>query len=324
VNPAKAALGVAAGVIAAGGALYGLQRTLVGHAMARPDPDADRDFSLAYDRYELLPSHDGGSIAVYERGEGPVIVLVHGVTLSSRTWTYQFETLPEAGYRVIAVDLRGHGESGVGDSGYSIDNLGRDVCTVLEALDLHDCVLLGHSLGGIAVESFAIQFPEVLAARVAGLVLLSTTGRSPVPTVPGVERSIDGLLGPALAAMLALPNFGFTLSRLGFGRGAHPRHVDLTRRMISSTAPETVRASLLALAGMNLIPALGDVRCPTLIISGTADLVAPVMESRRLARTIPDAHLVEFHGAGHMLMLERPVEFEETLLEFAKEVGVHA
>jgi len=324
LNPTKLAVGIAAGVVAAGGALYGLQRTLVHHALAAPDPDADRDFVLAHDRYERVPSHDGGTIAIYERGEGPTIVFVHGVTLSSRAWTYQFETLPAAGFRTVAVDLRGHGDSDVGDTGHTLENLGRDLVTVLDAIDARDCILVGHSLGGVAVQSLAVQFPEMLHARVAGIVLLSTIGRAPMTNLPGVERGVDSILSPGLLAMLAFPNLGYTLSRLGFGRHAHPRHVDLTRRMISSTPPAVAKASVHAIAGLNLLPALESVETPAVVIGGTADLIAPLTESRRLARAIPGAALVEFRGAGHMIMLERPSELETVLVDFARELGLTA
>lgn len=319
LNPAKAALGVAAGVVAAGGALYGLQRAFVHHALAAPDPDADRDLVLAHDRYERVPSHDGGSIAIYERGAGPTIVFIHGVTLSSRTWTYQFETLSEAGFRVVAVDLRGHGYSDVGEAGHSVAVLGRDLATVLDAIDARDCILVGHSLGGIAVQSFAIQFPELLKARVAGIVLLSTFGK--VPAL-GIEHGVEGMLSPGLVAMTVFPNFGYTVARAGFGRHAHPRHVDLTRRMIASTPPGVARASVHTVAGMNLIPDLASIDVPTLVVGGTADVVAPINESRRLARTIPGAELVEMRGAGHMIMFERTAEFDDLLIEFADRLGV--
>ncbi len=107
-----------------------------------------------------------------------MVVFCHGVTLSSRVWAKQFETFPAAGFRAVAFDSRGHGESRAGDTGHSLDNLADDLRTVLEALDLRDVILVGHSMGGMAVQAFAIRHPDVLDERVSGLVLLSTSSHN--------------------------------------------------------------------------------------------------------------------------------------------------
>ena len=127
-----------------------------------------------------LDSFDGGSIYVVESGEGPPIVLSHGVTNSIREWFHQLESLPRAGFRTIAFDHRGHGQSVVGTAGHSLDNLAHDMRTVVEGLDLHDAVLVGHSMGGVAVQAFVTHFPEIAAERVAGIVLLSTLAKTPL------------------------------------------------------------------------------------------------------------------------------------------------
>ena len=110
-----------------------------------PTPRRSLDTPIYVDH--RLPSHDGGSIYVVEAGEGPPIVLSHGVTLSVRTWFHQLELLPKEGFRAIAFDHRGHGESVLGDAGHSLENLAEDVRSVLLGLDLRDAVLVGHSHG---------------------------------------------------------------------------------------------------------------------------------------------------------------------------------
>src|SRR5260221_2370404 len=168
----------------------------------------------------MVPGHDGGTIHVVSEGSGPPIVLSHGVTLSVRTWVRQLETLPAQGFRVVALDHRGHGDSKLVDTGFSIDNLGDDVRSVLEALDLHDAVLVGHSMGGIAVQSFLIRHPEIAAERVKGVVLLSTLARVPLSgaRAKAARAFIDrlGQLAPDSTRLWASPNVGFVLARLGF------------------------------------------------------------------------------------------------------------
>ena len=146
----------------------------------RPDGGASHVLDAPIYESATIPSHDGGTIHVVNAGTGPPIVLSHGVTLSVRTWVRQLETLPAQGFHVVAFDHRGHGSSTLGESGFSVDNLGDDIRSVVERLDLRDAVLVGHSMGGIAVQSFLLRHPEVAAERVKGVVLLSTLARVPL------------------------------------------------------------------------------------------------------------------------------------------------
>ena len=164
------ALGISAGVAAgvAGGA-YAAQRTVVRNLRHRPDPDAGKLGPLRDVERRTLPSHDDGTIATFSRGDAdsPTILFAHGVTLTSRVWVKQFDSLPKAGVRIVAFDHRGHGDSVCGTSGHSVENLGRDMLTVLEELDLRDTVVVGHSMGGIALEELAIRHAKPVEERVA-------------------------------------------------------------------------------------------------------------------------------------------------------------
>ena len=192
----KRRAGIAAAAIAgAGGLAVGLPKIVARRMRNRPDGEAREVLVTPIYESATLPSHDGGTIHVVIAGSGPPIVLSHGVTLSVRTWVRQLETLPAQGFRVVAFDHRGHGHSQVGESGFSVDNLGDDVRSVVERLDLRDAVLVGHSMGGIAVQSFLLRHPEVAAERIKGVVLLSTLGRVPLsgPRAAGLRSLINHL-----------------------------------------------------------------------------------------------------------------------------------
>ncbi len=322
-------VGVAAGLVGAG---YAAQRAVRHGLSNRPDPDAGvLDEMLATFRASVsqrrLPSHDGGSLQVFDSGfqapEQPCIVLSHGVTIDSRVWVKQFGSLPERGARVVAFDTRGHGESVSGDSGHSIENLAWDVRTVLEALDLKNVILVGHSMGGVAAQAFAVQFPEIARTRVRGLVLLSSLAKMQVSATRRLrslaERASDKL---ELGRIMASPDLGLMLTRLGFGRDPVASHVELTRQMLTACPEETSREALRMLIGIDLTPDLSRIDVPTLVIGGTADLLTPPAESRRMARLIPGARLVLLERAGHMIMLERTEALDDLLLEFAREVGL--
>ncbi len=315
--------GVVGGLLGAAiGAGFAAERVAASRLRAAPDPDADGELRLEFDKFWRIPSHDGGETYVVERGTGPVILLSHGVTLSVRTWAKQFHTLVDAGFRVVAFDHRGHGESKLGASGHAIENLAADVRTVLEGLDLHDVVIVGHSMGGIATQSFCLHHPEVAHERVAGIVLLSSLARSPLAGRPGVAGAsvwvADHL--PDGAAALRAHNLGLVLARVGFGQHPAASHIEATRQMILETSAETRRDAVAALAGLDLSDRLGEIDLPTLIICGTSDLITPIAESRRMARRIRGAELVEVPGGGHMLMFERTAVIDAAIVAFAHRV----
>lgn len=316
------AAGIAFGVgAAAAGTAYAAERAVVRRARRRPDADARAGFATPVPTLQI-PSHDGGTIAIAERGEGPPIVLAHGLTLSMRAWVKQLDALPTAGFRAIAFDHRGHGASEAGDTGHSIENLAHDVQQVLETLDLHDAVLVGHSMGGIAMQAFVIQFPEIARERVRGLVLLSTLARTPLRPPRRLRRIGERLSdqAPDLTTFMRRRDLGFVLARVGFGRDPLASHVELTRQMIADCSPEAARLAPRALFAFDLTPGLPSIDLPTLVICGTADVLTPPAESRRIARLVPGARLELLDGGGHMLMLERAAQLAGLIVDFAREV----
>jgi pimeloyl-ACP methyl ester carboxylesterase len=314
--------GIAAGVTAGiGGVAYAGQRALAARLRHRDDPDADNPLIPLFDEAIRIDCHDAGSLYVISRGEGPPVVFAHGVTLSSRVWANQFQSFPEAGFRAVAFDGRGHGESTVGESGHSIDNLADDVRSVLEELDLRDAVLVGHSMGGMAVQAFAIRHPDVALARVSGLVLMSTSARAVTSDARRLRGGMERLTSavPNVGTIMRQRNLGLLIARLGFGDSPHPSHVEATRQMLSECSRETLREASRSLLSLDLTPGLPSITLPTLVLVGTADLLTPPRDARQIASLIPDADLVEFTGAGHMLMYERAAEVDQLVIDFARE-----
>jgi pimeloyl-ACP methyl ester carboxylesterase len=314
--------GVTAGVaVGLAGAAYATQRAVARGLRDRPDPDEGHLGALPFDEALRIPSHDGGSVYTVSRGDGPTIALSHGVTLTSRVWVKQFTALPSEGVRLVAFDQRGHGESLAGDSGYSIENLGWDVRTVLEGLDLRDIVLVGHSMGGIAVQAFVTQHPDVARERVRGLVLLSTTAKTSISASRRLRCAAERVSGSFdLGRLMAQPDVGMMLARIGFGKEPLASHVELTRELLASCETETGQEATKALLGLDLTAELPKIDLPTLVVCGSRDLITPPRDARRIASLIPGARLVMFEDAGHMLMLERTEELDRLLLEFAREV----
>jgi pimeloyl-ACP methyl ester carboxylesterase len=314
--------GVAAGIAAGiGGAAYASGRVLASRLRRREDPDADNPLVPVFDEAVRIDGHDGGNLYVISRGVGPPIVFAHGVTLSSRVWAKQFESIPPVGFRAIAFDGRGHGESTVGDTGHSIDNLADDLRSVVQGLDLHNAVLVGHSMGGMAVQAFAVRYPDVARDRVAGYVLMSTAARVATSDANRVRTGLERVTGavPTAATVMRQRNLGLLLARLGFGDRPHPSHVEATRQMLAACPRATLRDASRALLSLDVTAGLPDVELPTLVLVGTADILTPPRDAREIASLVPGAKLVEFTGAGHMLMYERTEEVDELIVEFARE-----
>jgi pimeloyl-ACP methyl ester carboxylesterase len=314
--------GVTAGVaLGVAGAAYAAQRAVARGLRERPDRDAGKLGALPFDEARRIPSHDGGSIYTVSRGSGPTILLSHGVTLASRVWVKQFTSLPEQGVRVVAFDHRGHGESLAGESGHSIENLASDLRSVLEGLDLDDVVLVGHSMGGIAAQVFAAQHPDLARERVRGLVLLSTTAKTSISAWRRLRCAAERLSDKFdLGRLMAMPELGLMLARIGFGKDPIASHVELTRELLSSCGTETGREAIRALMGVDLTDELPRIELPTLVVAGTRDVITPMGDARRIASLVPGARLVTFEDAGHMLMLERTDELDRLVLDFAREV----
>lgn len=328
--------GVAAGVA---GAVYAGERAIAARIRrGGPDEPVDDPLVPEIDEMSRIETHDGGELYVIERGPasgaerngasvaerngaaGQPIVFAHGITLTSQVWARQFRSFPEAGFRAIAFDGRGHGESKVGESGHSIENLAEDLRTVLTRLDLRDAILVGHSMGGMAVQGLAVHHPDVLAERVRGIVLLSTSPRSFASDAHRTRHSLQRVAGlvPDVGAVMRQRNLGLLIARAGFGDDPDPRCVEATRQMLGGTSRETMREAGRALLELDFTDELPELRVPTLVIVGSADLLTTPRESRTIADLVPGAELVELPRAGHMLMYERTEELDRLVMEFAR------
>lgn len=316
VGIAAAAVGAVSGLVVAG------ERFAARRLRTTGDRDGDDSLVVEFERSWRLPAHDGGEIYVVEAGSGPPILLSHGVTLSMRVWARQLRSLAAEGFRVIAYDHRGHGDSHLGPAGHGLDQIAADLRSIIEAMDLHDVVVVGHSMGGIATQLLCLDHPEVARERVAGIVLLSTLARSPFAANPRLGQVATWMADrlPDGAGALRARDLGLVIARLGFGRSPAPGQVEATRQMILATDARTRREATSALAGLDVTARLGSIDRPTLVVVGTADLITPLAESRRIARRIPGARLEVLDGGGHMLMFEQAEKLDRLVADFARAV----
>ena len=275
---------------------------------AADDPYAPNDLLLPIGDARTVHTDDGADLAVLVAGpgDGAVVVLAHCWTGGREVWAPVAHRLIRRGHRVVLYDQRGHGSSTIGRGGLTIERLGGDLNAVLAAVDAHDAVLVGHSMGGMTVMSFATHHPEVLAARTRAIVLASTAASG--LSRGSQEKLAARVVASALLGRVMRGRMGHALVRGSVGRAVHRSHLVLTRDLFVATAPEVRSGWLTAMLGMDLRRGIATIGVPATIMVGSRDQLTPAARAAELVSTIPNAHLVTIEDAGHMLPLEAPDE----------------
>jgi pimeloyl-ACP methyl ester carboxylesterase len=301
-----------------------LERRLAQKVRAASDPDLDPLFDVPADAAAFdLTAHDGGTIHVVERGQGRPLVLLHGVTLQAEAWAPLLHLLGEH-FRVIAVDVRGHGLSSPGTEGIGRLRAAADLATLLEQLDLRDAIVMGHSMGGMILGEFCRHHHDVLDERVAGLVFMSTAvSELLLPAVAPAVLAGAGRLRRRVESGRRVPRLigdndrSLLMTRTAFG--AHPSGVAVAQAArLGAAVDERYYLPLwIDLLDYNGESALDTVDQPALVLVGSRDTLTPVRSARRIVEHLAHGELHVLPAAGHQLMQERPREVADLLLDFA-------
>jgi len=264
---------------------------------------------------DFVETSDGTRIAWDAVGEGPVVLLVHGIGYTRAKWEPQMGPLVQAGYRVVRFDLRGFGESTTAPGRYDMRHFMGDLLALLDALALEPFHLVGHSLGGMIAQEFVLSHPE----RVRSLTLVSTTshnGRRATAfarlMVTFAEHGFDQVLGDATLR-------GETE---GILKEAFPRGVELSMLRRGMEQPSPARANAWrACIGFSTKDRLPGLLHPVLVAHGTGDLLVPFAAGEAVARGIPTSRFLVEDGAGHSLPKERAESFNRALVGFLREAA---
>jgi pimeloyl-ACP methyl ester carboxylesterase len=267
---------------------------------------------------------------VFGPEDGYPIVLAHGITCALRVWAYQIADL-STDYRVIAFDHRGHGKSAVPPRhNYSLDFLAADLDAVLETTLApgERAVIAGHSMGGIAITSWAERYPERVPQRADAVALINTTTGDllrnvkflpvPAPLADARVRAAGTLLKTFGAAPLLRavdrPSRRF-VSTIAVGRDADPAIAEFIYELFTSTPPAGrggwARTLVDALGPQHI--GLANLTVPTLVVGSAKDRLLPMVSSRHIAKMAPNLFsFVELSG-GHCAIVERPDEVNKHL-----------
>jgi len=321
----------AAGLAAGMGASIALTRAAIERDRRRRDPElGERLAALPPEDLGPVVSFDGTLLAVRAAGDGgpsrPTLVFSHGFSLDMTTWHYQWKEF-SAAHRCVLFDHRGHGASGEGaDDDYTLQAMGEDMVAVLDAaVGEGPAVLLGHSMGGMAILAMAERHPEEFRGRVAGVVFADTAAAEVLRgALGGVTARIHAVVSAPKRARRVQrflrggeSDLAYAIAKLtNFGPKASPSLVDHVAR-ISGRAPLEVWADGLAgILAMDFRHAAEHVRVPSLVIVGDVDRITPPASALALKNALPDARMVVLKGAGHLAMMERHEQFNRVVRRF--------
>lgn len=252
--------------------------------------------------------------------DAPTVVLVHGFALNLDCWHFQRQAL-RGSHRVVLFDLRSHGRSPRAEGNETIDQCGRDLASVITQVTSGKVTVVGHSMGGMAVISFAQEHPTLFADRVGAVALISTTagGLRPHRVLSRlIPDGVGQLIAPRVVAALSKApelvdsarrngsNIGFLVAeRYAFGRKPSPAEVEFLDEMLAGTPYEVLAGFFPEFGRLDRYDGIEVLaKVPTTVIGGTADRVTSIGHSRKLASRIDGARLVECEGSGHLVIFE--------------------
>ena len=250
-----------------------------------------------------------GTHLYYEQeGSGPDLVLIPGLGASSHVFYPQLRGLSSV-LRVTVVDPRGHGRSGTPPGPYSMRQFADDYAALLQALDLRRPVVGGSSMSTLAQVELAAAYPDLVRGLIliGGFPVLPPAGRERMAARAGVAET-EGM--GSLADMVPQTAMG------AHTHATQPGLVGLFRALLLGNDPTAYAASVRAIVDADVTPLLGQVRCPTLILLGEQEQVAPLAQATALKRGIPHADLRILPDCGHLPFLEQPARFNAAVQEW--------
>lgn len=293
------------------------------------------------ERHATVTTDDGVALAVREYGPRAAeltVVLLHGHCLRTESWTDVRDALLRqySGARVVCYDHRGHGDSAAASrQTYNLEQLGNDLRDVLDVVaPTGPVVLVGHSMGGMAVLTYVSRRPHEIGTRIVGVGLIATAAsgladagfgrllRNPVVSVfQAAVRQAPVLMQHA--KLLACKVFAPVIRTAEFGnRRVSPRVLALANAMHNETPIVTMASFLSGFMVYDQTDALAVLsKIPTLVLCGSADLMTPPSHSVAMAAAVEYSDFVMVEGAGHSVIMEQPDRVAEAVARLITRAG---
>jgi pimeloyl-ACP methyl ester carboxylesterase len=252
----------------------------------------------------------GNGTAYDVEGQGPAVVLVHGLGLTRAMWQW---LLPDISHRcrVVTYDLYGHGESADPPAVPDLALLSEQIAALLDHLGIAAAALVGFSLGGMIARRFALDH----APRLSALAILNSAhDRTPLERAAVLKRVAEAAqAGPAATVEAALQRWFNEDCRT-----AHPELMDLVRGWVMANRADVYARlyRVLATGDAEIATAIAAIDCPTLVMTGEGDVGNSPAMAQRMAAAIPGARTIIVPGLRHMGLVEDPARFNAPLLAF--------
>jgi pimeloyl-ACP methyl ester carboxylesterase len=250
----------------------------------------------------------GLRIAFQRRGQGPALVLLHGAVCDGRVWRVELDAFSDE-FTVVAWDAPGCGASSDPPDHFRMGDFAEVLTTVLDALELGPCHLLGHSWGSSLALEAARRRPDLVRTLVLVGAYAGWAGSLP-------PEEVEQRLAFALAAAQAPERFEPSSMRGLFSDAMPPERAAELARIMAEVHPSGTRTMALALAEADLRAVLPEVEVPVLIVAGEVDERSTLGVARALHAALPDSTLRVLVGLGHECYLESPTAFEAVVRPF--------
>ncbi len=257
---------------------------------------------------------NGISMAYHEQGSGVPVVFLHAFPLSRMMWAPQEAALASQ-FRIITIDLRGHGESDAPLWHYSLDQAADDVRGLLDHLSIRQAIFVGLSMGGYILFAFYRKYAEY----VKGLVFADTKAQADTDEGKRARFEMAQVAykqGTSAIADIMIPKLVSPATVR-----TKPELVRQVRTMIEGNQVSGIAGDLMAMAERpDSVPLLKRISCPAQVIVGELDLPTPPSDGQFMADRIPGARLAIIPGAAHLSNLEEPALFNELVRSFVENV----
>lgn len=321
--------------LAGGGIALGieLERRIVSRRIARnSEADLEEFFSLRSDGPDVTTPD--GVVLHTEVDPGsahdPTLLYVHGYGLNLDCW--HFQRLHFRGLlRQVFYDQRSHGRSSRSEAELCrIPQVAEDLYQVLEeVVGPGPVILIGHSMGAMAIMRLAQTRPELFGTQILGVALFCTSAgelayHSPIRAIPG--RTFHRIAEPLMSGLNRIPelvaqgrragsDLGFVVTRrLGFGSDVPPRYVDFASEMLAEIPLEVVADYFPAFRELDEYQALEIVSAvPTVVVGGEDDVITPIEHTARIIDLLPNAEAIKVENCGHLGMIEKHEIFNGAL-----------
>jgi 3-oxoadipate enol-lactonase len=238
----------------------------------------------------------------------PTVCITHSLASDGGSWAEQVPALLQAGFRVLRLDMRGHGGSDAVAGDYTMSELAGDVASVLDRVGLDRVHYLGLSIGGMIGQAFALEHGE----RLLSAMWCDTLPESPAGARQVWEPRITAVRGAGSLEPIAEASMDRYLSPAF--RAANPGRWQQLRDTVVGTTPAGYLGCAAAILDFDFVSRLPSLRLPLLVVCGEEDAGTPAADNRRLAGLVPGARYEEIAGMRHFPNVEAPDAFNRIML----------